>query len=310
MATSRRRRRLGRSVALIPIAAAIGFLIAHSTGSGRGDRPGALTRTARASIFTVHYPQGWRPVDPPALPGLTLGDRVAIGPGGDRAPRMQIGTATVPTPDTLPATLARTLTRRAAAETVALGGEHFTRYLNLRPRGTGDVVSVYVLATTRATIVATCTTPEPDGSFTGECERVLGGLRLAPGVRAAAQLDAAYALGLDQILATLSVARRADGPGLLGARLDGRARAADRLAGAEATAARAARSLPPGTASPANATIVSSLEQAAAGYRALADAAEHADRSGYEAAQRTLLHAQHRLTGAFAALARLGYALR
>ena len=300
-----------RPVALILVAAAVGFLIAHSVGSGRRhDSSDALTRTASAPAFRVHYPQDWKAVDPPALPGLMLGDRVAIGPGDDRAQRMTIGTGSVPTFDTLPAALRTTLSRRPHAETVALGGERFIRYLNLRTRAAGDVVSVYVLATTRATIVATCTTPRPDGSFTGECERVLSDLRLARGVQPSEQVDAAYALGLNQILATLSVARRADGPGLLGTSLDGRARAAGRLARAEMAAAGSALRLWTGNARAANDTIVSSLREAASGYRALADAAEHADRSGYEAAQRKLVDAQRRLTGAFATLAHLGYALQ
>jgi hypothetical protein len=303
--------RLIRPVALILVAAAVGFLIAHSVGAGRHHHSSdALTRTASAPTFTLRYPEDWNAVDPPALPGLTLGDRVAIGPSSDPAQRMAIGTASVPTFDTLPTALVTTLSRRPHAETVALGGERFTRYLNLRPREAGDVVSVYVLATTRTPIIATCTTPQPDGSFTGECERVLSGLRLARGVQASRQVDAAYALGLNQILATLSVARRADGPGLLGAGLDGRARAADRLARAEATAAGSAHRLSTGDARAANDTIVSSLREAASGYRALADAAVHQDRSGYEAAQRTLIHAQRRLTGAFATLAHLGYALQ
>jgi hypothetical protein len=303
--------RLIRPVALILVAAAVGFLIAHSLGPGRRHAGSdALTRTASAPTFTVHYPQDWTAVDPPGLRGLSLGDRVAVGPGGDHAQRMTIGTGTVPTFDTLPAALLRTLSERPHAETVALGGEQFIRYLDLRPRGAGDVVTVYVLATTRATIVATCTTPRPDGSFTGECERVLGDLHLARGVQASEQVDAAYALGLNQILATLGVARRADGPGLLGASLDGRARSADRLARAEAAAAIMASRLTTGNAHAANATIVSSLREAASGYRALADAAEHEDRSGYEAAQRTLVDAQRRLTGAFATLAHLGYALQ
>jgi hypothetical protein len=303
--------RLIRPVALILLAAAVGFLIAHSAGSGRRhDSSDALTRSASAPTFTIHYPQDWTAFDPPALRGLTLGDRVAIGPGGDRGQRMTIGTASVPTFDTLPAAFVRTLAQRPHAETVALGAEHFTRYLNLRPREAGDVVSVYALVTTRTPIIATCVTPRPDGSFTGECERVLSGLRLARGVQASEQVDAAYALGLNQILATLSVARRSDGPGLLGAGLDGRARAADRLARAEATAAGAAQGLSAGNASAANRTIVSSLREAASGYRALAQAAEHEDRSGYEAAQRTLVRAQRRLTAAFATLAHLGYALQ
>jgi hypothetical protein len=195
-------------------------------------------------------------------------------------------------------------------QTVALGAYRFDRYLQLRPRGSGEVVSLYLLATTRSTIVATCASPHPDGTFTVDCERVLRTLTLAPGVQVSAQVDAAYALELNAILASLSQARRADGPGLLADGLARRARAADRLAAAEGHAASTAERLSPGSATTANDQLVASLRQAASGYRALATAAGHSDRSAYEAAQHTLKSAQQRLTSAFKTLARLGYALR
>jgi hypothetical protein len=301
--------RLIRPLGLILVAVAVGYLVARSVGSGADHgAPDALTRTASAPTFAIHYPRDWTAIDPPALPGLALSGEVAVGPGSGL--RLAVGTIRAPTLDTLPPTFLAAVSPRPRAETVALGGVRFDRYLNLRPRGAGDVVSVYLLATTRATIVATCATPRRDTGFTAECERVLATLRLARGVGVFAEVDAAYALALNQILATLNVARRADGPGLLANRLDVRARAATRLAGSEARAANAAQRLSAGGASGANGTLVSSLRQAASGYRALARAAQHHDRAAYQAAQRTLTDAQSRLTGAFTTLARFGYSLR
>ena len=301
--------RVIRSVALALVALAAGYLIARSARPSAHERPVALSRRASAPTFSVHYRRDWRTVAAPALHGLALSAPVAIGPGAT-ARRMAIGTARVATVGTLPATFLHSLAGRPRAQTVALGAYRFDRYLQLRPRGSGEVVSLYLLATTRSTIVATCVSPHPDGTFTVDCERVLRTLTLAPGVQVSGQVDAAYALELNGILSSLSQARKADGPGLLADSLAERARAADRLAAAEDHAATTAERLSPGSATTANDMLVRSLRQAAGGYRALAAAAGRDDRSAYEAAQRTLQRAQGRLTTAFKTLARLGYALR
>jgi hypothetical protein len=171
-------------------------------------------------------------------------------------------------------------------------------------------VSVYLLATTRATIIATCSSPRPSEMFTAACERVLGTLRLARGVKIAQNVDAAYALELNQILATLNEARLSNGPDLLKHDLATRAHAATRLARAESRAAAAAKKLPAGIAVSANDTLVAALREASGGYDALARAALAREATGYERAQHTLGQAQRRLTGAFKDLARLGYRLQ
>jgi hypothetical protein len=210
---------------------------------------------------------------------------------------------------TLPAAFLASLPGRPSPQIVALGAYRFDRYLDLRPRNSHEVVSIYLLATTRATIVATCVSPRASGPFTAACERVLATLRLARGVTVSAGVDAAYALELNEILATLNEARRADGPALANSSLATRARAARRLAGAETTAARAATRLTPGIATAANTTLATALDRAAGGYRALARAADAHDQAGYDTAQRTLKSAQTMLTNAFKMLARLGYRL-
>ncbi len=302
-------KRFIRPLGLIVVAAAIGYVIARADHSGAHRPADALVHTAAAPTFTVHYPRDWQTVDPPGVRGLSLGHAVAVGPGGARQ-GMQIGTAKVPTVGALPTALERSLPRRPRAQTVALGAYRFDRYLDLAPRGAHEVVSVYLLATTRSTIVATCTTPHPDGAFTAACESVLRTLTLARGVAVSGRVDAAYALELNEILASLNQARLANANGLEASSLARRARAAQRLGTAEERAAGTAERLSAGSATTANDTLVSSLREAASGYRALARAARHEDRSAYEAAQRTLESAQHRLAGAFKTLARLGYELR
>ncbi len=302
--------RLLRPVAFIVVAAVAGFLIARELDPPHRRAADALTRAAPAGLFAVRYPGDWTAVAPRALTGLSLGRRIALGPTRERSERLQIGTAHAATLGALPTAFLHSLSHRPTPEVVALGPYHFDRYLDLRPRGAGRVVSVYLLATTRATIVATCESPRPDDTFTGACERILRTLRLARGVKIEAAVDAAYALELNEILATLNEARRADGPGLLASGLDTRAHSATRLAAAESRAAHAASRLPAGFAVSVNDTLVAALRQAADGYRALASAAGARDRARYEAAQGMLRAAQGRLTEAFKGLARLGYRLQ
>jgi hypothetical protein len=301
--------RLIRPVGLVIVAAVLGYLLARSA-SGGSSSPNALTRTAQTSDFAIHYPSSWRVGHPSAVPGLSLEGAVAVGPTDLTGDRFALGTIRATTVGTLPAAFLRSLPDRPRAQPVALGTFRYDRYLNLRPRGAKEVVSVYLLATTRATIVATCASPHPDGTFTAQCERVLRTIRLPKGVAVTSGVDAAYALELNGILAKLNRARSAAAPGLLAHSLATRAVAARELAGAEARAATSARRLMAGSAPAANRVLVSALEQAAGGYRALATAADGHDQTGYEKAQQTLSSAQQRLTSAFKTLSRLGYRLR
>lgn len=301
--------RLVRPVGLIVVAAVVGFVIARTLE--KPSRPSdALTRTASAGLLAVRYPGNWMTRIGPSLRGLSLSGQVAVGPRDAVHERLAIGAARATSLGTLPAAFLASLPRRPTPQVVALGPYRFDRYLDLRPHGAGAVVSVYLLATTRATVIATCSAPDSSQSFTAACERVLRTLRLAHGVKIAGNVDAAYALELNQILATLNEARLANGPDLLKADLATRAHAAHRLAGAETRAARAASKLPAGIAVSANDTLVSALREAANGYDALARAALARDQSGYERAKHMIAQAQQRLTGAFKTLARLGYRLQ
>ena len=302
--------RLIRPAGLIVVAAVVGFLLARSAGSGTKHPAGALTRTVSAATFAARYPGDWTRADAPSLRGLSLRGEVGLGPSGSASERMAIGTVSATTVGALPAAFLASLPSRPSPEVVALGAYRFDRYLDLRPRGSGRVVSVYLLATTHATIIATCAAPRRSDTFTVACERVLRTLRLARGVKVSGGVDAAYALELDQILATLDKARRADGPGLRASSLATRAGAADRLATAQSRAAATAQRLSAGIAASANATLVHALREAASGYRAHATAARRHDRVGYDVAQHTLESAQRTLAGAFKTLSRLGYRLR
>ena len=299
---------------LVLFAAIVGFGLARAVGSGKHDSPPRLDRTASTAAFSVRHPSSWHSADPPSLPGLMLGDELAIGPSGPAGGRLAIGTVRAATVGTLPAALARTLSGHPRPESVQLGAFRYDRYLDLRPRGTSGAVSVYLLATTRSTVVATCTaTGSGSGSgtaFAAECERVLSTLRLAGGAAPSVGVDAAYALSLNAVLITLNRVRSSAGPGLRAADLATRARAADRLGHAESSAADAARRLSAGSAAGANRMLVGALHDAARGYHTLATAARGSDRTAYVAAQHTLTAAQQTLTEAFKRLAALGYRLR
>ena len=301
--------RFVRPVGLVVVAAIVGYVLARSASSSDSNGS-SLSRTATSPAFTVRYPSNWATRPARTLPGLSLGHSVAVGPTATTGDRLQIGTSRVATVGTLPAGLLSSVSARPTAATVTVGPYTFDRYLDLHLHGHTGATSIYLLATTRATIAATCTTSGTGTAFAAQCERVLATLRLPAGTHPSAGVSAAYALQLNGILSTLNRARAADGPGLRSASVPARVRAADALATAEAGAAGQARKLPAGRAGAANLKLAGALTRAAGAYRSLATAATKDDRAGYAAAEKQLTGAQKTLTAAFKQLAALGYRLR
>src|SRR5579875_1742174 len=160
--------RFVRPVGLIVVAAVVGFVLARilETPSRPAD---ALTRTATTGPLALHYPGNWMARTAVTLRGLSLAAPVSIGPRDSHAEHLTIGTMHATSLGTLPAAFLASLPHRPTPQVVPLGPYRFDRYLELRPRGAGAVVSVYLLATTRATVIASCSSPRPSARFTAAC---------------------------------------------------------------------------------------------------------------------------------------------
>ena len=115
---------------LIVVAAVVGFVLAR-TLEKPSRSSNALTRAASAGLLAVHYPGNWASQTSPPLRGLSLDDRVAIGPRRSNDERMAIGTARATSLGTLPAAFLKSLPRRPTPQIVALGPYRFDRYLEI-----------------------------------------------------------------------------------------------------------------------------------------------------------------------------------
>jgi hypothetical protein len=308
-------RMLLRAVAGAALVAAVGFLLGHSSGTSHSPAVAPLDQHASAHGFRVSFPSGWRVVPARAVPRLALTGElalapVALAPARTADAELVIGTARSADPSLLPATLLAALTTRPSPQVISLGGAHFYRYLNLTPGGGNVSESIYELPTTAGTITGVCAARSPTVAFTSGCEQVLATLRLTAGTVLEAGPDAGYALGLNQILASLNVVRTATGSVLRTGGPVARARAAAELAAAHGRAASAARRLRGTGVSGANRALAAALTMTAAAYADLGRAAARQNAGGYRRAQAEIVTATRALDAAFVRLRRLGYRVR
>jgi ATPase family associated with various cellular activities (AAA) len=289
-------------------AAALGFLVARTTGGGTA--VAALDKHASAGLLRVSFPSGWRREPPPAAVQLGVTDELALAPASSAGGSLVIGRAQTADPSLLPQSLLATLRSTPSGQVVTLGGARFYRYLNLSPLGRHSSESLYALPTTVGTILGVCASNTPSPSFTINCERVLGTVKLASGSVLPAGPNSSYAAALNQVIATLNTARTTAGSQLRGARgPTALANSANQLAAADSQAGSALLSLnaSAGPAAAANSAVATALLTTADEYRALARAAENNDVSGYQAADAALKRSTQAVNSAFAELGKFGY---
>jgi hypothetical protein len=301
-----------RAVAAVVIVAAIGFVLARA---GRGTShphasPPAMSGHAASGSFRVEYPADWRRLSgPPSHLVPPLGEPLALAPN-TTGEELIIGTAPAGSSrGQLPKVMRSAIDTHPRADIVELGDQRFSRYLNLKPRGQGVTETIYLLPATSGTLGAVCAAQTPSTSFIGDCERVLGTLKLSSGSALTPGIDPSYALRLNAILATLNAARSSAGSGLQTGALSSRAQVAQTLAAAHAAAAAALDKLTPigpGLAV-ANRRLAGVLAQTAVDYRALGDALTGRRDAAYRAARSQLDANGRALSTAYARLSRFGY---
>jgi hypothetical protein len=241
---------------------------------------------------------------------VPLNDELTLASGDTTHAQLVIGTAHPADPGGLPQSLQATLGASPQPEVVSLGGASFYRYLNITPAGGTVSESIYSLPTTIGTVTAICSADTQSESFTANCERVLGTLRLTTGSVLSVGVDPGYALTLNRIIDRLNAVRRSAGSGLRAASVATRVRAAAALATAHAAAASSARRISGAGVSVANQAVVAALDKSAAAYRALAKAAGTVNVPAYGRAEAQIVTATHALNAAFAQLRSLGYRVR
>jgi hypothetical protein len=302
-----RRRSATLAVGVTLLAAALGFLIASTTGVRSS--PVAFSHRASAGLLEVSYPSSWRRQASTAARQLRLTDELALAPDGPGSQTLIVGRTNTTDPSLLPQTLLARLSDAPKAQTVTLGQATFYRYQNLSPRGTGLTESVYAAPTRVGTVLGLCLARNPSPSFSSSCERVFGTLKLSSGTLALG-LSPSYASGLNAAINQLNGVRSRAGSQLShagDARLQ--AAAATELSTAHAGAASALLRLNAGVATAANSAAAAALRMMSQSYAAFASAAAHADVARYGTARASLTNATKALNSAFTQLRALGYRL-
>ena len=301
----KRRRRAGlfAKAALLLVALIVAFAAAFGAGSSapRGTNAADTVAEPTANVsgpdLALRVPRGWsRRGTPPDL-GLPITNAAAAGPGGRGAnPVVEFGMMkpNVTSNDALlPAAFLSSVGRsaetpppRKAVRLPAQGLEAW-RYQNLRPVGSGSVVTVYTVPTSEGVATVACALPPGQAAaLAGQCDAIASTLRLRRGTAYPIGPSSAYADALNGALGDLQGSIDANQTTLEQSQsLAGQAAAAGALASAYDTAAAQLAAL---TLSPAdqavNERLVSALRGAARAYGRAARTATSGNTDDYRAA--------------------------
>ncbi len=302
---------LAVAAVLLVLAVVAGVLAGRSGSEASGP---TLSQSASAGSVLLSFPSAWTRLSTvPRIPGMTFSDPLALAPTGGKDGQLVAGSVNATGPTLLPAALlARLDPTPKANDPVRLGALQAYRYKALRPKGVNGTLTVFATPTTDGVATVACVTPpSAKSSFSTDCERVAGTLRLAGAKPYSLGPSDAYAATLRKTISRLDsasapAARRlksADTP-------SAQASAATDLAAAYRDASRrvSGESVSP-LDQGANSRIAAALTRIARGYTNAASAARADDTSGYNAAGREITRGGTALSRAFDQLKALGYSL-
>jgi hypothetical protein len=209
-------------------------------------------------------------------------------------------------------------TRSPTPDTVRLGGLYARRYQDIHAdqlvlpvlvHGLVSPTTLYLLRTTRGTVVMTCS-----GRQHSSCDSLASSVRLESGVRSLPPLGPArrVAVALNALLVRFNKARQLGRAQLKQAKTPAEQRtAAMGLAASYTTAESRAGQLPTGVLErTALIRLAAAFEEGAAASRNLADAVRSRSEQGFLRATRQLHQADEKLAAGIRSFAQLGYVVR
>jgi hypothetical protein len=280
------------------IAAVLGGALAlalRDDGASAPNRAAAEggARSFAAGDLRFALPEGWRQVKSgPAVPGFDPARTTFVS---SLSSNVAVALLAPQSPTLLPAALARRQHAGALRPRVARAGR-VRAYHYVTALGANRVIDIYTTPTTRGTATVACSTTVYE---LGECQTVVGALRLVSGSFLPLSADAAFLERLPAVVAKLNAERTT-----LRARLTkattpvAGARLATRLAASYAAAGRALRPLL-GADGPARDTV-RLLDRLRAEHLSLAAAIAIQDRVGFARATGTIASHEARLARSLA----------
>jgi hypothetical protein len=164
-------------IALAAAAAAGGFVAGHS---GSTASTAALANSASAGSLELSFPSGWQRAGAAAqVPGLTLSQPLVLA-SAKPAGTLAAGMVDASGPTLLPASFrAQLQAAPTPSDPVQIGNLQAYRYSGLQLKGTGGVLTLYVIPTSAGVATLACQPAGAQAAFLSACERVVATLRLS-----------------------------------------------------------------------------------------------------------------------------------
>ncbi len=277
-------------VALAVVGAVGGWFVAHRIASrAPAAAPGATERLLDAGPARLRVSAPWTPARRrPAVAGLT--GAPAWTPFAGLSTTVSVALLPAQQATLLPTALVNSVSGALPrAQAARLVGLHALAYHGVRSGQ--SLLDVYAIPTTRGVLTLACTTGANAAEAPAWCLNGLDSVTVDGAKPLAPAPDTAYRLGAAAVLRPLDRARVGERRALRAAkRYAGQGHAAQALASAYLTAARALGPLVP--ASGAAAAVPGALRTAATAYQGLARAAAHRDRRGWNRARGAVARAE------------------
>jgi hypothetical protein len=297
-------------VPLLVLVAVLGYLVGHQRSKST---PSVTARTARSGDVVFQYPLGWGPVTSgPQIAELSLAQARRVAPHGRAAQAgLIVGSLPLGEPGPLPAAFVAKLARLPRIALVDLIEVQAYRYTRLSVPGFAPTLTLFVIPNAEGAWTAlACYAPSTNSPYMRACEQTVAAVtvagqsqtyQLTPEPKYAAEISAAI-VTLDRVRVSL---KRELHPQITAARA---AQLARGLASGFSEAGEALAKLVPSTpVEQSQEALAATIQQARAGYEALAAAAAASDVPAYEAAQSRVSAAEASVDKALENFALLGY---
>jgi hypothetical protein len=306
------------AVLLLLTVAIVAYLDGHGHSSGP---PVERSREASNAVTVINYDaaSGWRPASrAPKIPGLTIGQPLVVGPGGDGARSgLVVGKMLDSEFGPVPPQLLAEVRQPPDTQVVDLLNTQAYRYSGLTVTSTGMTLTLYTIPTSASSTTAiVCYAQAGSSSDLQACERLAGTLTIATSspqteVRTYQSLTPQLAFGkrISAVAARVQTLLRTVRPELhQGASKAASAAVAKRLADGLGGAAGSLVSVsPPPAAARAQGSLLESLARAREAYSALAAALQSGDETAYTAALTQIYAAEASLSSALKNFGLLAY---
>jgi len=299
--------------------ALIGFFVGRSTGGGGTEKTTTPSAgSASAGKVTLPILTDWRKLaKAPQLPGLNIGNPLALSPKATRQAGLVSGTVAQAWPTFLPASFRKLVSSSAlnGRAVVKLGKLQGFRYASLTPKGYDGTMTLFVIPqdkkpTTTVACYAKTGSAGAGGGVFSDCSTIAAAISIDGAKSYELQPQRSYASAVNSAISTVNKSRSTNIRKMQNAgSASTQAAAARSISDAYGKAAKqlqGTKALYP-YVGPANSQIMSALKGVGTAYSKLASAASAKNSSQYNSARSSVSTAERKLRNALGDLDQLGF---